>query len=85
MYGSAVCKCILGLSRVRCCICVDVDALQYTMAHLWVLFSLVLTRTKKDIMQLYLIDITLYYNSISLLLQYHKLYINTHTYLYSSL
>ena len=41
-------------------------------------FVWVLARIKKDTMQLYLINITLYYNYISLLIQYHKLYINTH-------
>ena len=33
---------------------------------------------KKDTMQLYVTYIILYYNYIPLLLQYHKLYINTH-------
>ena len=79
MYGSAVCEHILGLSRGNVLhIYIYAGALQYTMLVFWVLFSLDVSQNEEDTMQLYLMKITVYYNSLSLLLQYHKLYINTH-------
>ena len=77
MYGSAMCKWILRLSRGKV-LHIYVGALQYTMLIFGFSFLQVLAGIKKDTMWLYLIDITLYNNYISLLLQYHKLYINTH-------
>ena len=64
-----------GCLGVKCHIYVDVGALQYTMLIFGFSFLWVLARIKKDTMQLYLSSITLYYNSLSLLLQYRKLYI----------
>ena len=57
---------------VRCCRCKCVGALQYTMLVFGFSFLRVLAGIKKDTMQLYLIDITLYYNCLPLILQYHR-------------
>ena len=57
---------------VRCRRCKCVGAPQYTTLIFRFSFLQVLARIKKDKMQLYLIDITLYYNCLPLILQYHK-------------
>ena len=70
MYTSARCE-----SLIKACLgvrftSVNVGALQYTMLVFGFSFLWVLARIKKDKMQLYLIDITLYYNCLPLILQY---------------
>ena len=67
-----------GCPGVRCHMYIYVGALQYTTLIFGFSFLWVLAGIKKDTMQMYVIDLTLYYNYKSLLLQYHKLYINTH-------
>ena len=72
-----LCMAVLGLNLkvclgVRCHRCECAGALQYTMLVFGFSFLWVLAGIKKDTMQLYLMDITLYYNCLSLILQYHK-------------
>ena len=66
------CVNLKGCLGVRChkckCRCTTIhNACIFGFSFLWVL-----ARIKKESMQLYLLDIILYYNCLSLILQYHK-------------
>ena len=64
MYGSAVCECVLRLSRGKVLhIYIDVGAPQYTTLIFGFSFLWMLARIKKDTMQLYSMNVTLYCNS----------------------